>query len=910
MTNRQDGKSPCKEITSWKLNTLASPHGKTSPNSNLHFKNGFFTEDSCSNDFFYDEEFTIPFDANLTDQRDSDEGFLPRLGIVTSKSDNCLYLGDADHLGSDREDSGSDREIFSSSDSSELFNQPLFSSHSECPDEFALDASGDEASIIEDDLPKDVHKLNHIKHHYKISFDKGPLKVWSSSDEPASKTSLELRPSNRVANKPTTLGLQKNGEKAANSSSACHKSGNGTRKSKKKSSQKNGTPRNSKSSHLVTWGTLKDSPSTSESGKSRTTWKEMNNKPSLSAREEEEGRNRTENPAKSHESNAEERSKKNGKHPDADELEEIQSGSVRSNPQMGEKTCELFKIFQVKKLKEAEECVDEFDESESTKPPHEPLGPCDEATPPGKEEDCTSKCNFPDLQDIFDGTKKSKSEKKLKFKSHSIEPSNSSPTQDPEKSPKIVQSANLASTTSTDSSVQTSLIISIPVKTENKSLQTSLTFAEEKQPETSGRDIWNTSSYLFSRPLPDLSFLKNSSKFMESKVEAAPTKQPKSAAKEEAKAGKKSNPQSQNKSTFKQTFVKSKALSNSKTSQESSGRSKSSSSFSFNSSSSSGIDPGTSDSGRQSSSASSKDESLHSDLSKTPPKPPRLFKAANPGEAKDGPPAKEDGTSKIVENVKEPNPKTSSEARNARNFTRGNHPTRRSPSLQDKVDLTQNRGSKVILRSNNNQPGYAQPTKSILVRSRSKENRRSWSNNFQTGSTDSHVSAERASPRKRPLSVPDGTLLELATPMQEEEKPLGDDVVPSKGSEVDPHVATVADDKDKSHSKEEGTNNGGATAAGDHDYEKFRAKKSVSFSETISYHPTTSSLSPLESPKSPVNSVPASPDADPARDVPSEFLNCSFSKRVEGRKRRHDVMFCSSSNRDPAPLNLQSILIF
>lgn len=873
MTNRQDGKSPCKETTNWKLN-LSSPHGKTSPNSNLPFKNAFFTEDSCSNDFFYDEEFTIPFDANLTEQRDSDEGFLPRLGVVTSKSDNCLYLGDVDHLGSDREASCSDGEIFSSSDSSELFDQPLFSSHSECPDEFAPDASGDEASIVEDDLPKDVQKPNHVKHHYKISFDKGPLKVWSSSDEPASKTSLELRPGNRVVNKPSTLGLQKNGEKTANHSSTCHRSGNGTRKSKKKSSQKSGQPWNSKSSHLVTWGTLKNSPSTSESGKSRTTWKEMNGKPSLSAQveekeEEDEKQIQTKNSTKScNEMNSDDRSVKSRNYPDADKLEEIQTGSVKPTSQAGEKTCELFKIFQDKKLKEAEECMDELDELDASRAPYEPFSLCDEDASPGKDEDCTLKCNFPDLQDIFESTKKPKSEKKLKFKSHSIEPNNSSPVHDPEKSPKIVQSANLASTTSTDSSVQTSLIISIPVKTENKSLQTSLTFAEEKQlPETSGRDIWNTSSYLFSRPLPDLSFLKNSSKFMESKIEAAPTKQPKSATKEETKASKKSNPQSQNKSGVKQTFVKSKALSNSKTSQESSGRSKSSSSFSFNSSSSSGIDPGTSDSGRQSSSASSKDESLHSDLSKTPPKPPRLFKAANPGDAKDGAPVKDDGTSKIAENIKEPSSKTSSEARNARNFTRGNHLARRSPSLQDKVDLTQNRGSKVILRSSNNQPGYAQPTKSILVRSRSKENRRSWSNNFQTGPADTHVSVERVSPRKRPLSVPDGTLLELATPMQEEGKPLEGDIAPSKGSEEEAPLPIVADN-DKPHSKEDATNNGGA---GDHDYEKFRAKKSVSFSETISYHPTTSSLSPLESPKSPVNSVPASPDVEPPLEVPSEF---------------------------------------
>lgn len=155
-------------------------------------KDGFYNseDDQLSNDFFYDEEFNVPFDANLVNES---------WNMSMSKSDKFLSkIGkDSEELKERREiEKNDDNESDSSEGSSELTNHPLFSSHSECPDEFAVeDETRDSVFRNEKSLTPEwkspSKKPSYVKKHYKLSYDRGPFKIWSSGDETTSKSSFE-----------------------------------------------------------------------------------------------------------------------------------------------------------------------------------------------------------------------------------------------------------------------------------------------------------------------------------------------------------------------------------------------------------------------------------------------------------------------------------------------------------------------------------------------------------------------------------------------------------------------------------------------------------------------------------------------------------------------------------------------
>ena len=170
--------------------------------------NGFYNsdDDRLSNDFFYDEEFTIPFDANLNNDSwnmtsSKSESFLCKLGKEYEKNPKRhkidYHINDSD----------------SSEASLDLTTQPLFSSHSECPDEFAVeddDKGSDnvfnEEKAFTSDWKSPNKKPSYIKKHYKLSFDRGPFKIWSSGDEAASKSSFENFPNfNNSVSKSTNI---------------------------------------------------------------------------------------------------------------------------------------------------------------------------------------------------------------------------------------------------------------------------------------------------------------------------------------------------------------------------------------------------------------------------------------------------------------------------------------------------------------------------------------------------------------------------------------------------------------------------------------------------------------------------------------------------------------------------------
>ena len=161
-----------------------------SPLNNHQGRDGFYNseDDQLNNDFFYDEEFNIPFDANLVNES---------WNIGTSKSDSFLCkLGRDYDRKQQRNGKIDDEDSDSSEASSELTNQPLFSSHSECPDEFVVEEQGKD-DVFKDDKEstpewKSPDKQSScLKQHYKLSYDRGPFKIWSSGDETISKSSLE-----------------------------------------------------------------------------------------------------------------------------------------------------------------------------------------------------------------------------------------------------------------------------------------------------------------------------------------------------------------------------------------------------------------------------------------------------------------------------------------------------------------------------------------------------------------------------------------------------------------------------------------------------------------------------------------------------------------------------------------------
>ena len=171
-------------------------------------------EDALNNDFFYDDEFSVPFDANLVEPCESEMlvdsmelgGVLSVSGfegaaaaqVISSRSDTCLYHGDlqlsvsySEH--GSHELSISDREGFSSSDISDLHSEPLFSpapgghvyNTLPCMTEGLEGQPHPHDITLSSSFGNDSHNYNFDftahKDQYMLSFDRSPSKI-SSED--------------------------------------------------------------------------------------------------------------------------------------------------------------------------------------------------------------------------------------------------------------------------------------------------------------------------------------------------------------------------------------------------------------------------------------------------------------------------------------------------------------------------------------------------------------------------------------------------------------------------------------------------------------------------------------------------------------------------------------------------------
>lgn len=170
-------------------------------------------EDTLNNDFFYDDEFTVPFDANLSDRRltaslldgddindflslskdyggeegedDNNKWHMPKM--VVSKSDSCLYQADGEFSGSEQnmsqELSNSEKDCASSSELSDFRAEPLFS-----PQPSASMQDGEtstnkiELSVSESCDNQYNYDWRANKDQYMISFDKQYGKQYSSDE--------------------------------------------------------------------------------------------------------------------------------------------------------------------------------------------------------------------------------------------------------------------------------------------------------------------------------------------------------------------------------------------------------------------------------------------------------------------------------------------------------------------------------------------------------------------------------------------------------------------------------------------------------------------------------------------------------------------------------------------------------
>lgn len=167
-------------------------------------------DDTLNNDFFYDDEFTVPFDANLTEDSrslppgvdsllrrllpgnvDDDNEDWRRSKMALSKSDSCLYQADQELSDSEREMSMSEHEYSSSSNNSPLQNQSLFSSCGEPTggvETSVCNVDGVTESVMSGSLTRDSARYNNYdwtlnKQQYVLMFDRSPTKTCSSEED-------------------------------------------------------------------------------------------------------------------------------------------------------------------------------------------------------------------------------------------------------------------------------------------------------------------------------------------------------------------------------------------------------------------------------------------------------------------------------------------------------------------------------------------------------------------------------------------------------------------------------------------------------------------------------------------------------------------------------------------------------
>jgi len=194
------------------MESLALSDSASDPPSS-HVGRSDSPEDALNNDFFYDDEFTIPFDANLAEgfgshgsgriglscrsltDLDDNNRWCGATGMNESKSDSCLYQADLELTDSEHEMSMSEHECVSSSDMSDIRHQPLFSNSELITDEIAGTKADNTDSFLKSCLSLsqsygeegsghvDCYNWSLNKKQYFLSFDRSPTKTCSSVDE-------------------------------------------------------------------------------------------------------------------------------------------------------------------------------------------------------------------------------------------------------------------------------------------------------------------------------------------------------------------------------------------------------------------------------------------------------------------------------------------------------------------------------------------------------------------------------------------------------------------------------------------------------------------------------------------------------------------------------------------------------
>ncbi|KAK2164108.1 hypothetical protein LSH36_68g00006 [Paralvinella palmiformis] len=181
-------------------NHCASHTSATSDNKQQVPGQLYSPEDNLNNDFFYDDEFAIQFDATLGGINEAvmdsvelskllnltgDDNQKWRSKMMASKSDSCLYQAELDFSScSDPNATSSERELLTSSDMSDFKAEPLFSpppsgdlddscmalqSDSICNEELA-------GSLMKDE-DRYAFDWTANKDQYMISFDRSPTRT-------------------------------------------------------------------------------------------------------------------------------------------------------------------------------------------------------------------------------------------------------------------------------------------------------------------------------------------------------------------------------------------------------------------------------------------------------------------------------------------------------------------------------------------------------------------------------------------------------------------------------------------------------------------------------------------------------------------------------------------------------------
>ncbi|ELU14169.1 hypothetical protein CAPTEDRAFT_220152 [Capitella teleta] len=230
-------------------------------------------EDALNNDFFYDDEFAVPFDCNLGEMEEREmlesldlnryglagheDNWRNPLRMASSKSDSCLYQ--AELTDSERDMSTSERDCISSSEMSDFKSEPLFSPQPPVEDDDQLSCSHlAHDSLGPEDLTASLGKQFSYdwtanKDRYMLSFS--PSKC-SAGEDSLHEEGLMTTWAQKSSQSQTSWGSLKKGSSSNNSS----------------------TVKSSASSGMTTWAQVKQTttPPVSETSSSDlVTWKQV-----------------------------------------------------------------------------------------------------------------------------------------------------------------------------------------------------------------------------------------------------------------------------------------------------------------------------------------------------------------------------------------------------------------------------------------------------------------------------------------------------------------------------------------------------------------------------------------------------------------------------------------------------------